>query len=113
MTYSESPSNFLSFSPFGFRDQRDIDGLQCFQGLLIGGSRNTKIIVRKSIVKQDGNIQSDREFQVLQKYAFISINTLISNWNNFTERQEKLQENAVFLVFVNTDYVHCRRIFLR
>ena len=80
--------NSLSFSPFGVRGQRDIDGLQCFQSLLIGCPRNTKIIVCKSIAKQDGNIQSDREFQALQKYAFTSMNTLKSNWNNFTERQE-------------------------
>ena len=86
--YSESASNSLSFSPFGFRNQRDIDGLQCFQNLLRGCPRNTKIIVRKSIVKQDRNIQNDREFQALQKYAFTSINTLTYNRNNFTERQE-------------------------
>ncbi len=94
--YSESPSNSLSFSLFGITDQRDIDGLQCFQSLLIGCPRNTKIIVCKSTAKQDENIQSDREFQALQKYLFTFINTLTSNRNNFTERQEKLQENAVF-----------------
>jgi len=111
--YSESASNSLLFSHFGFRNQRDIDRLQCFQSLLIGCSRNTKITVCKSIAKQDGNIQNDREFQALQKYAFTSMNTLISNRNSFRERQKKLQKNAVFLVFVNTDCVRGRRIFLR
>ncbi len=41
------------------------------------------------------------------------MNTLISNRNSFRERQKKLQKNAVFLVFVNTDCVRGRRIFLR